>query len=257
MKKKKYDIIYSLGRDCSCADYLKINNLRRTSGPFDWLTNAGFEERFRLILNDFKDFMNIEDFRFLPKDETMFNDEACDYYENTRTHFYYYHDFPKDIPLSDSFDAIKEKYDRRINRFYGKLKESKSVLLVWFSHYHNTPDEVVLDLCGRVCRKFNRQIDFLIVEHQEGLKTPRKRELAPNVTRYDLHTVLLDEKGHSTTLGNQQLCNQIFKNYRLKLPGYLICKRIYFNLLSKMICPFIFNKQKKKALKKKWRNIYE
>ena len=41
-------------------------------------------------------------------------------------------------------------------------------------------------------------------------------------------TVLLDEKGHCTTLGDQKLCNQIFKQYRLKIPFHLICKRIYF-----------------------------
>lgn len=255
MKKKKYDIIYSLGRDCSCADYLKMNNLRLTSGPFDWLTNAGFEERFHLILNNFKNFMNIEDFKFLPKDETMFNDEACDYYENIKTHFYYYHDFPKGVPLSDSFNGIKEKYLRRIERFYDKINNSQKVLLVWFSHYHNTSDDVVLNLCNQLCQKFNKSIDFLIIEHEEGLTIPRKKELASNIIKYNLHTVLLDEKGHCTTLGDQKLCNQIFKQYRLKIPFHLMCKRIYFKVLAKIICPFVLNKQKKKELKRKWRNI--
>lgn len=257
MKKKVYDIIYSIGRDCSCAEYLKKNNLRLTSGPFDWLTNAGFEERFNLILNDFKDFMNIEDFKFLPKDETMFNDEFCDYYENVKTHFYYYHDFPKDVPISDCFDVVKEKYQRRINRFYEKIKENEKVLLVWFSHYHNTPDSVVLDLCKKLCQKFNKQIDFLIVEHEEGLNIPKKKELTPNITRYNLHTVSLDEKGHYTTLGNRKLCSKIFKNYRLKCSFKFYCRQIYSKILVEVVCPFIFNKQKKKELKKKWRNIYE
>ena len=53
---KKYDIIYSIGRDCACASYLQQNGLRLTSGPFDWLTNAGFEDRFELMLNDFQCF---------------------------------------------------------------------------------------------------------------------------------------------------------------------------------------------------------
>lgn len=35
---KKYDIIYSIGRDCACASYLQQNGLRLTSGPFDWLS---------------------------------------------------------------------------------------------------------------------------------------------------------------------------------------------------------------------------
>lgn len=42
----RYDVIYSLGRDCSCAMYMRQTNLRSCSGPFDWLTHAGFEKRF-------------------------------------------------------------------------------------------------------------------------------------------------------------------------------------------------------------------
>ena len=63
MKKKTYDIIYSIGYDCSCALYIKETGLRLTSGPFDWLTHASIEERFAALLNEFDDFFNIKDFK--------------------------------------------------------------------------------------------------------------------------------------------------------------------------------------------------
>ena len=66
--KQKYDIIYSIGRDCACAMYMKQANLRACSGPFDWLTNANFETRIDLILNDFQDFINKNDIVPLEKE---------------------------------------------------------------------------------------------------------------------------------------------------------------------------------------------
>lgn len=57
----RYDVIYSLGRDCSCAMYMRQTNLRSCSGPFDWLTHAGFEKRFELMINNFDEFLEQSD----------------------------------------------------------------------------------------------------------------------------------------------------------------------------------------------------
>ena len=84
MKKQKYDIVYSLGYDCACAQYMQSAQIRICSGPFDWLTNADFQTRLNLILNDFENFLEFDDLKFLPKNQKMFNDPYCDYYENTK-----------------------------------------------------------------------------------------------------------------------------------------------------------------------------
>ena len=69
--QSKYNVIISLGKDCACSLYLKQNGLRQESFPFDWLTQPenrqNLGKRYELIFNDFKDFMNKENFRFLPK----------------------------------------------------------------------------------------------------------------------------------------------------------------------------------------------
>lgn len=256
MKKNGYDLIYSIGRDCACSGYLIMNKLRAYSGPFDWLTNASFEKRFELMMNDFQDFLNPSDFKFLPKDPNVFNDPKCDYYENIKTDFYYYHDFPAGIPFNETFGDIEEKYNRRIKRFYQKIKSAKKVLLVWFSHYHKTEDSIVLDLCNQFCKKMNKKIDFLIIEHQEGCKTPIKKILSKNITRYYLHTMTFDEKNNPTTHGDIELCNTVFENYYLRLPLALQIKKYFFKVLSKIICPFIFNKASRKKLKQLLREKY-
>lgn len=52
----EFDIVISIGEDCSCAFYLKDLCLRDASYPFDWLCNATFEKRIELIVNKFDGF---------------------------------------------------------------------------------------------------------------------------------------------------------------------------------------------------------
>lgn len=215
---KKYDIIYSLGRDCACAMYMKQNKLRITSGPFDWLTNASFETRFNMILNDFAGFLSPDDIQFLPKNPNVINDEKCDYYENVRNGFYYYHDFPINVPMSESLPEVINKYNRRIARFYKNIRTKKRVLLIWFSHCSNTPDKMIIDLCNKVCGKFGKTIDFLIIEHKQNQKTPICTELAHNITKYNLHTTATDDMGRPTTQGNTTACNPLFAQFGLHIP---------------------------------------
>lgn len=246
MKKKEYDIVYSLGYDCACALYMQSTQIRICSGPFDWLTNADFQTRINLILNNFDKFLEIDDLKFLPKNPNMFNDPYCDYYENLRNGFYYYHDFPiGDEEFSSVFSKVKEKYERRINRFYENIKIKEKVLLVYFSHYEIGSDDLIKELCKKVCEKFNKNIDFLIIEYD---KTKKGNEiesytLDDNIKMYKLNTRKLDKDGNLKTSGNKRLCKPIFKQYELILPLKIKIKRKIFFCLSVIVCPFIRDKQ--------------
>ncbi len=241
--KQKYDIIYSIGRDCACSMYMKQADLRSCSGPFDWLTNADFETRINLIINDFKDFLNQEDILSLAKDPCMHNDDTCDYYQNIRNKFYYYHDFPTGVLFEKSFLSVYAKYMRRINRFYHKIYKANKVLLVWFSHYHDTPDSVLLDSNKRICDKFGKKIDFLIIEHTENIINPIKKQISDNIVKYNAHTLEFDDKGYPTTQGCQERVLPIFKQYKLK---HTVKKRI-LRIISDVIVLFLpFSKRRGK-----------
>ena len=45
MKRKKYDLIFSLGEACLTATFLKKLSLRAMSTPFDWIAGGTFEKR--------------------------------------------------------------------------------------------------------------------------------------------------------------------------------------------------------------------
>jgi hypothetical protein len=197
---------------------MKDFNLRTYSGPFDWLTHALFRTRMELILNDFSGFLDLRDLVFLPKDPAVYNDPLCDYYENVRNGFYFYHDFKTGIDLDVSFPDVKKKYNRRIKRFYRKIIKAKHPLLIWLAHNQSTPDEVVKDLCGKVMCKFNRSIDFIIIENDANKKNDEieRIDISANIVRYNLLTTGFDEKGNPTTQGNIENCNKVFKTIRRK-----------------------------------------
>ena len=250
---KKYNIIYSLGRDCACSSYLKKNGLRLTSGPFDWLTNAGFEQRFDLILNDFENFLNKEDLIPMPKPTQFPADKNNDYYENKRTGLYFWHDFPADKSFDQSYPLIKQKYNRRIDRFYKNIKKHKRVLLVWFSQLHNTDKDLIVELCNKFCKKVGKRVDFLIIEHIEGLQEVKTVQLQENIIKHCCHTTRVDEKGVPQTFGNETLINPIFQQYKIMIPFYTKIIKAITKILIKILCLFV----PVKKWRKKLRSLYK
>lgn len=200
--------------------YLNKTKLRTTSGPFDWLTNADFETRINLILNDFKDFLNKEDLKPLQKDPNFINDDNNDYYENTRTSFYFYHDFPVNQDFDLAFEDAKEKYERRIERFLSNLKTKKRILLVWFSTIPHTNDKTLIKLCNSICEKYNKRIDFLIIEQDDTKKQGdiEKKQIAKNITKYSMCTFIFyinNENKHITERLEKYIL-PILWNYKVK-----------------------------------------
>lgn len=237
--QNKYDIVYSIGHDCACSMYLNKHRLRVASGPLDWLTSVPAHMRFDMLLNDFDGFMDIRDFEFVEKDSNIINDDKCDYYKNRRTGLYFYHDFVAGVPLEKSFDAVAKKYQRRINRFYENIRDKQNVLLVWFSHYHDTTNAQWVKFANDFCNKMGKNIDFLVIQHMENQYTPIKTIIAPNIVRYDMHTTEKDERGNNTTVGNEKLCDTIFSQYALRVPrnrrGQYILKQCLLNCVCKFV----------------------
>lgn len=243
---KKYNIIYSIGEDCGCAMNLQFNNLRLSSGPFDWLTHATFEKRFELMLNDFKDFFNYEDFVFLNKDPNAENDDKNDYYNNTNTGFYFYHDFTIGVPFDEIFPEVKAKYERRIKRFYENIINNKKVLLVWFSRSKDTPNELIVKCANELCKKFNKKIDFLIIENNHlNNNEIEKQILQDNIVKYKVSTQHVNPK--ELVCGNQENVRKIFKQYSIKIKTSVMIDKKLRNFISRFICCFIPIKQ--------WRHV--
>ena len=114
----------SLGYFCEVAEDLEKMGLRNTSSPFDWCI-TDFSKNIELIENRFEGFMNYDNLAQSIDDRN--------HYEDTRYHDFFFHDFTKYKPLSQQYDVVKAKYDRRIKRFLKNI-ESPTLFIRYISN---------------------------------------------------------------------------------------------------------------------------
>ena len=103
----KFDVIYSLGKNCACSEYLKKHNLRLKAGPFDWIVSADNYAPFECILDEFNLF---SDFSYLKVISQYDNTLKV---EHSKTKYLFLHDFFTNSSLSSQINPIHDKYQRR------------------------------------------------------------------------------------------------------------------------------------------------
>lgn len=213
--KKIYDVIYSIGHDCSCAANLKRFHLRNTSGVLDWLWGPTLSEVFKVLSDDFKDFLIKDDLEKLAKNPVQTNhDLSHDYYHNKRNNYEFLHDFPSNIPLSDCFDTVKEKYNRRIARFLDDIYSNKDILLVYLMN-HNTfkySDKELIRLCNAYCLHIGRSVDFLFIANDQSMgHLISEKAIQKNIVKISLS---IDTSKNQN--GTKKQLRPIFIKYALK-----------------------------------------
>lgn len=164
MKKERFDFVCSVGSSCLCATSLRDAGLRLSSGPFDWLLGPSLKDRVELIANDFAGWFERDDFEFLGNPEKFDHDS----YMNRRTGYKFAHDFEIGKPFEKSFPEVRDKYARRIERFYGLIRASRRVLLVWLENPvddDRPSDEDVAASLETLKRKFpGVKVEILVVD---------------------------------------------------------------------------------------------
>ncbi len=122
----KYDLILPIGEACSCSQSLRTAGLQFASFPWDWIAMHNIHNLIELDCAGGKDFMRKEDLvRQEPKD-----DHPMDFYHNVRLNIYYNHDFPRGVPLDESFPAVAAKYARRFKRQNNLLQNARKPVLL-------------------------------------------------------------------------------------------------------------------------------
>ncbi|MCH5296319.1 MAG: hypothetical protein J1E85_01470 [Ruminococcus sp.] len=107
--------VISLGCFCSVALELEKNGLRDASYPFDWLITRDFSKVLHLIETNFDNFLN--------EDNLIQSISSRNYYYDEIQKIWFYHDFSSNSDLHSQMDDVKEKFNRRINRFYSAIKQ--------------------------------------------------------------------------------------------------------------------------------------
>ena len=228
--QNKFDFVVSIGEDCACTSYLRRCKLQHNSYPFDWLTNASLGSRIDLIIDNFLDFFNIEDFKELKKKANNHNDKVFDLYENIKNGFYFYHDFPANIPLEQAYVSVKEKYERRIRRFYKEIGDANKILFIWLSHSkQHTEQEIVLEY-KKLKEKFELKEIFLLIIENSQSKSIKVLENA-HILMISQDTISDDKKHHyDQTMGNKTNNLRIFRQIKLNLTFEEKVKKLSFSI---------------------------
>ncbi len=114
LEKKNYENYISLGFFCSVAIDIQEFGLRDFSYPFDWLITSKFEKVISLISSSFDGFMEY--------DNMYQNRKKREQYKDIQNDISFYHDFSPFKSFDIQYRDVKEKYKRRIERFYNNIK---------------------------------------------------------------------------------------------------------------------------------------
>lgn len=130
----KFDLICSLGGNCSVAHNLLIRNLRKFALPFDWTYIKNENAIYNLaecFKNNFRDFLLKENLQELVGEE--YNNSHSDkvQYKDCKTGYYWVNHFNKRIEdFNDEYIKVKEKIDRRIKRLKFYIDKSEKILFI-------------------------------------------------------------------------------------------------------------------------------
>lgn len=151
-----FDYFVSLGYSCPTASSMSKYGLRSFSGLFDWLISADFSWVLHFIETDFTD--------FLQKDRLELFDNHLKKFRDTASGFVFLHDA---MDYRTEFPALKEKYDRRIQRFLAAARERtcflRSVANQEELNYVQTHAAYVREVIG----KGNRQSEIVFLLRKE------------------------------------------------------------------------------------------
>jgi hypothetical protein len=126
--KGSYDAIISLGDLCLPSLQLEKNNLRTYAGLLDWMATPNLSDVNRLLLNRFIGFMELPYMRiggYASDDLIWVVDEGYhivsnhDFYRNKNT-----------LTHLAAYPEVKEKFDRRIKRFFKQASTCKRILFI-------------------------------------------------------------------------------------------------------------------------------
>ncbi|MBR2137323.1 MAG: hypothetical protein IJ852_05140 [Alphaproteobacteria bacterium] len=210
---KKYDLIIPLGEFCATAIALRDAGIRQASYPFDWSAgvewdkcgNCGFLGKIKMICNDFKDALNLEDFR-----EEWGENRAHRRVINKKTGLQYVHDFEWEKSVVEQFPAFKEKYERRIKRLYDDIHSNKKILFVFATRgVHTLPFSDVQQGFNLLSKKFPQKTFQMVIIYDSSdcnineFSTFKLSDQIDVITYHDI------EGGY----GNQPIMQKILKTF--------------------------------------------
>ena len=160
---KKYTNVISLGFFCSTASEIERIGLRNASYPFDWVISE-FDLVLNLIENNFSDFLE-ED--LLIKDKNSKPLEKTYVVKNVKNNIRFFHDFFIGETISKQISVVKEKYNRRIKRFYKSI--TKPTLFIRYIKDNNEINYIINNFkqINKILKYYNENNDIIFICNSE------------------------------------------------------------------------------------------
>lgn len=234
---QKYDLIIPIGTTCKNTHNLRALKRQYESLPFDWILTLDLDQIHKALATKFSDFLKKENMEYKCKES-----EQTDIYFDRATDIGFWHDFPHNVPLEQSFDTIRKKYDRRIQRLFEEINRSKDILFCrvntirpesgWSVEEMIYPKSVIDD--AKLDAQFKKIQDLYPDKNISLLEvsvfnTPHnyvKRVIRPNFTRVEVFSDIKYEWE-----GDPEVFKEILKDYKLK--NTVILRNEFNSLLFK------------------------
>ena len=222
--KKKYDFILDIGEACSCSSTLRSANLQIRSLPFDWLFGSSFIGRVNMIVNNFENFMRVEDLECVGNNGVQ--SHLCDIYKNNYNGLIFNHDFLYGSKVEEAVTGVLSKYKRRQDRLYKLANEAKAILAVWIdtpgANWTKKNDADFIEGLRLLSEKFNHaKVDLLVFAYEEGraFKDRKYEKLSENIDKYtfDYHKRFHKGKPLPDYIVDEDMMKKILKNYSLNM----------------------------------------
>ncbi len=165
--QKKYDLICSLGGNCSAAHNLRYRGMRKFSLPFDWLyinSMKPIEYLSEGFKDNFENFCKKENLKQIEQ-----NNSHMDFvsYADTYTGYYFVNHFTRPVENTDEFEIFNAKNQLRIKRLLNKLSSAKSALFILNTYTEMNTANELKKLNDVLKQKYpNLSIDFYVLEFQ-------------------------------------------------------------------------------------------
>ncbi|MBO7721994.1 MAG: hypothetical protein J6T01_06275 [Kiritimatiellae bacterium] len=243
--KTKYDFVCSVGSDCGCAGHLVKNRLRRASYPFDWIGDwyIGVAGAAATVAADFAGFLKLENLRRDPNPPRGPQDDLRhDYYHDFTAGFVFAHDFPAGRDAAEVIAEVREKYDRRIKRFYRTVEASPATLLVYWTWRDRPEPEDALKAAETFRAKFpGRRVDLLVMRHTECA------DIAATAAGDGVFIVdgPFHPEGAHPAFGDVAVNSRVFSLIRLRGKWRDVAVERFERMKTRVVSAFIFDREKR------------
>lgn len=178
VETREYGFCFGIGSACSCSESLRAAGMQFLSFPFDWIAaNDGIRPRADMIAEGFRGFVELEDLEVVPSPEW----HGKEFVRNRRIGHVQNHDFPKGVPIVESYPAVKAKYDRRIARLERCIRKSGGKVLVVCIDAPNMERPTTADDCRYVLDRLSdkypgAEFEMLLLNCEQGVRAESPRE---------------------------------------------------------------------------------